>query len=569
MKSFVCLFVLLAAFSGLSSAVMDIVYLNETADGEGAVCLDGSSGAYYFKAGVEENRSKWVIHLCGGGMCMNDTECYQRSQTFVGSINFWPPLMAWGGPIDEDPVYNPDFYSWTHVFFPYCDGASFSGDREDPVEIMNTSIYYRGHRILVAGFKDLLKTKGLDQATDVFLVGDSAGAMATYFHVDEIKSMLPDTIKYKAAPFSGVFLDRPNVEGVSFWKETLEYLYGMQNSSGNQKCFDANPDDKYKCFDVPYLLDFIETPLFVLNSAYDRVAVQCIIMGEPLITTANGCGNCSAVPGWKECADDVNNCTVEQWDKIEEYAVDFRNRIENSPKLAQDGNGLFEYSCVVHDVEPSYGWDHFVVQDTLLRDAVRDWWLSDNEPSANHFYKDCANTGGEMCNPTCQAPSSSSSEVPSSSTAPAGSSSEIPSSSAVPSSVMSSSEVPSSSAVPSSAASSSVNPPAASSSSVVPPAASSSSVNPPVASSSVTPGPTPSSTPAPASSTSSFKPLSDSSGRGEGTSAGVIAAIVIISVLLFVVVVVVIALIVMWHFRVGMFKPAASSYSDVTDPLIG
>jgi len=406
-----CFVLLLIGCCGLCSAVlMNIVYLNQTAHGEGAVCLDGSSGAYYFAAGSEENRTKWVIHLCGGGLCMNDTECYYRSQTILGSINSWPPLMDWGGPISQDPKYNPDFSSWNHVFFPYCDGASFSGDKEDPVVVMNTSLYYRGHRILVAGLMDLLETKGFNQATDVLLVGDSAGAMATYFHVDEIKSFMPPSVKkYKAIPFSGIFLDRPNAEGVSFWKDMMKYAYGIQESVGNQRCFDAFPDDKYKCFLAQYVMEYIETPLFIMNSPYDIVAIRCIVAGEPLITYSDGTGNCSAVPGWKNCSEDVANCTSEQWAKIEEYATYFRSIVETNPVLAKDGNGLYEYGCITHDVEPSYGWDNFIVQGTLLRDAVRDWWLSDNEPSSKHIYRDCINRFDEECNPTCKEPSSSSS----------------------------------------------------------------------------------------------------------------------------------------------------------------
>ena len=62
-------------------------------------------------------------------------------------------------------------------------------------------IYYRGHRILLATMNELLTKHNLD--TDVLLVGDSAGGMATYYHADEIKDMLPQTARFKAAPFSG------------------------------------------------------------------------------------------------------------------------------------------------------------------------------------------------------------------------------------------------------------------------------------------------------------------------------------------------------------------------------
>jgi len=448
---------------------------------------------------------------------MNETECYVRSKSFLGSINFWPSKMTWGGPISDDPVYNPDFSNWTHLFFPYCDGACFSGNKEDPLVVNNTNVYFRGHRILEAAFKDILETKGFDQATEVLLVGDSAGGMATYYQADWIKQFMPPSVKkFKAVPFSGIFLDRPNAEGTFVFGPMLEYAYRLQESVGNQKCAEANPDDKYKCFLPQYVMEYIETPLFVMNSAYDLVAIQCIVAGEPLITYSQGTGNCSAVPGWRECSLDVANCTLDQWAKIEEYATYFRVIVENNPVVTKVGNGLYEHSCIIHDVEPDYGWNHFVVRDTLLRDAVRDWFLSDNDPAFRHTYKDCDNGFDTECNPTCKKPSSSSSSSVSSSVKPSSTSS----------------------------ASSSVKPSSTSS-----------------ASSSVKPSSTSSTTPV-----SSSKPLSASSNDDDnGPGAGWIAAVVILSVLLAVAIVVIIGILV-WHSRSAQNK--STSYTSISDPLM-
>ena len=97
-------------------------------------------------------------------------------------------------------------------------------------------------------------------------------------------------------------------------------------------------------------------------------------------------------------------CTNEQWDKIEEYANTFMNVVENNPKIKQDGNGLFEYNCHTHAVESTRAWELYSVQGTVMRDAVKKWYFSDNEPSSNHFYKDCINHGSYSCNPTCSLP---------------------------------------------------------------------------------------------------------------------------------------------------------------------
>ena len=391
---------------------MTRVNLTDTPDGEGALSNDGSTGIYYFKAGSKANSTKWTIHFMGGGFCMSDEECLWRSKTLVGSSNFWPPEVDfdWVAPVCEDKEFNPDFYDWNHVFLPYCDGAFFSGDRDEPVIVDSTPVYYRGHRILVAAFKDLLKTKGLDKATDVLISGDSAGAMATYYHADEIKSMLPSTTRFKMAPFSGIFLDRPNAEGKVFFRDLFKHVSEMQNCTHtlNAKCLEAYPgNESYKCFFAEYSMEYTETPILAINSPYDMVAMRCIVMGEPLVgPSTSGVGNCSAIPGWEECSN--LTCTTEQWNKMEEYADAFRSIVQNSPKLTSDGNGLFEYSCFSHAVEPyDPYWKRYAVDGVVLRDAVRDWFFSDNDPSSEHFYEDCNNTQTTSCNPSCEDPSSS------------------------------------------------------------------------------------------------------------------------------------------------------------------
>jgi len=425
---------------------MDKFVLPDT-DTTGAVCLDGTPGIYYFKAGSEANKTKWVLHFLGGGMCMSGAECQIRSKTYLGSSSAWGLEFDYQGPLSEDPKYNPDFYDWNHAFFVYCDGVSFSGDVEDPVQVGEDKLYYRGHRILLETIKDLKAKRGLDQATEVLVVGDSAGGMATFYHIDEISSLMPDSVtRFKGAPFSGVFLDRPNVDGVVFFRDVLGGAFKNQNCAGgvNSKCIAAqtSPDDYWKCFFAEYSMTYTDTPLFVLNSAGDTIGLLCIALGEPLNGISNGTGNCSAVPGWEKCELEFT-CTDEQWSKMLEYSTGFRDVIENHPKMNQDGNGLFEYDCYTHAVESGFAWDQVSVQGTVMRDAVRKWFFSDNEPASEHTYKDCINTGVPACNPTCVRPvpptsSSSTGSNPSSGSSP----SSQPSSGSNPSSQPSSGSKP-------------------------------------------------------------------------------------------------------------------------------
>ena len=401
-------FAFLFSASCLCLADMNIVRL-DNALADGALCLDGSPAIYYFKAGSKTNSTKWVLHLLGGGMCRTDEECYLRSQMFLGSSLAWGDTMGYGGPISDNATYNPDFYDWNHAFFVYCDGSCFSGDVEKPIPYKDGFLYYRGHRNFLAIMNDLIKKKGLDKATDVLVVGDSAGGMATFFHVDEIKQMLPSTVKrFKAAPFSGVFLDAQNVDGRFLFGENIELLFKNHNCSCgvNQKCItETQPELAYRCMFGAYTMNFIESPLFLVGSAYDTIGISCVVGSEPSTgPTLVGAGNCSAAPGWDDCDKDPEKCTKEQWEKIEGYGNTFMKVIENHPKFQENGNGLFECNCHSHAMECTDAWFIYTVQNTTMRDALGAWFFSDNEPSSKHFYKDCVNHESYSCNPCCSIP---------------------------------------------------------------------------------------------------------------------------------------------------------------------
>jgi hypothetical protein len=66
-------------------------------------------------------------------------------------------------------------HNWSFAFVHYCDGASFTGDRTDPVKSLNGStLYYRGRRIRDAVIKYLL-SQGMRDADDIVISGTSAG----------------------------------------------------------------------------------------------------------------------------------------------------------------------------------------------------------------------------------------------------------------------------------------------------------------------------------------------------------------------------------------------------------
>lgn len=92
------------------------------------MCLDGSPPGYYIRHGMDSGSNKWILHMEGGAWCYNSKDCYNRSQTDLGSSKSWPKNTALNGFLSDNKKINPDFYNWNIVYLMYCDGASFASN---------------------------------------------------------------------------------------------------------------------------------------------------------------------------------------------------------------------------------------------------------------------------------------------------------------------------------------------------------------------------------------------------------------------------------------------------------
>merc|ERR1712166_1041455 len=109
-------------------ALMTGYSLTEAHRADGAKCLDGTPGLYYFRPGSGDGANKWYIHQEGGGWCESDESCLGRSKTRLGSSSSYTKTVSQNsGYFSIDPAVNPMMFNWNSVYFKYCDGASFSG----------------------------------------------------------------------------------------------------------------------------------------------------------------------------------------------------------------------------------------------------------------------------------------------------------------------------------------------------------------------------------------------------------------------------------------------------------
>ncbi|KAM0821672.1 hypothetical protein ACQ4PT_072034 [Festuca glaucescens] len=294
-SAFACVLLGLVEVDGL---FVDITYL-ESAVAKGAVCLDGSPPAYHLAPGFGSGVNSWLVHFEGGGWCNNVTTCLQRSLTRLGSSKEMAKQVAFSGILSDAPGYNPDFYNWNKVRVRYCDGSSFTGDKEevDP----RTNLHYRGARIWQAVLEELL-AKGMNRAEN----GSARN--------------LPSSC-------------------------TSKLPAGM--------CFFPQNEVKQ-----------IQTPLFILNAAYDSWQVRNILI-------AGG-----SDPRWRNCKHDISQCSAKQLETLQGFRDHFLEALEeqgNSPT-----RGLFINSCFVHcQTEIQEIWfapGSPALGDKKIANAVGDWF---------------------------------------------------------------------------------------------------------------------------------------------------------------------------------------------------
>jgi hypothetical protein len=169
-----------------------------------------------------------------------------------------------GGLMVNDPARNPVTAGWNKVFVHYwcvllarrgggawqrlvalvrqpppplpppyvSDGGSFLGNNATVTSTVYNgapvALHFRGRAILDAVFADLTGHQGLDSASDVVVGGDSAGGLATYWHIDHIADTLP-WARVWGAPDCGFFAVDPTYPA---WPNALRWIVGIQNGTG-------------------------------------------------------------------------------------------------------------------------------------------------------------------------------------------------------------------------------------------------------------------------------------------------------------------------------------------------
>jgi hypothetical protein len=257
-----------------------------------ALCLDGSPGAYQIKAGRGANASKFLLFQQAGGWAMSPADLLYRSTTALGSTRGDPPVTSeWAieDVMSNDSARNPLFHDWTSVALRYCDGASRASDLAEPLVVNGTQLFLRGFSILRATVDALLGASpgggapSLAQATELVMGGGSAGGLGVTLHADyvaaRVRAANPGLRRALGISTDGFFVD-----GASIWNgrhvmtEVFQRVAALGNVSAgapeqtNEACMLATaPQLRWRCFMAEFVLPFVRTPIFFLNSFMVRV----------------------------------------------------------------------------------------------------------------------------------------------------------------------------------------------------------------------------------------------------------------------------------------------------------
>ena len=92
-------------------------------------------------------QKSFLLYVDGGAWCYDISTCAKRAKTRLGSAYKYATgagRINWKGLLSSDPRTNPIFARFHMLYFPYCDGASFTGDAAQPAGDEAHRLWFRG-----------------------------------------------------------------------------------------------------------------------------------------------------------------------------------------------------------------------------------------------------------------------------------------------------------------------------------------------------------------------------------------------------------------------------------------
>lgn len=173
----------------------------EVVPGGDCQCSDGSQFNFWVR---QANPNKVIFYFQDGGACFSAETCAPDSGHYHTTITESP---GQGGVFDSTDERNP-FADYSIVYVPYCTGDVFIGNATTDYA-PGLTIQHKGYVNGTAALDHLATT--FPDATDVVVMGESAGSVAAPLYAGLASDRLPDANITAVANGSGSFADVPEI----------------------------------------------------------------------------------------------------------------------------------------------------------------------------------------------------------------------------------------------------------------------------------------------------------------------------------------------------------------------
>jgi len=262
--------------------------------GKGAPkCLDGSQSTFYLLRRKESR--DWVIYLPGGMFCATSRTCHHfmylmnelTTSRYLGNCRRGMGIQS------TNEKNNPYFYKSNMVYIPYCSQDLWSGtNKGHRFTGSKKKLNFMGSKILEQTITLLSQKYGMKNADRIILAGNSAGGIGVLLNVDRVKKLLRffgSSAKVFGVADSAWYLIPENhkncthggtcqmveqlKEGSEVWKPRTD-----ARCDRKMRKYDATRGDdvttRWKCFFAPQTFGFIDSPVYVIQSTFDKTHIQ-------------------------------------------------------------------------------------------------------------------------------------------------------------------------------------------------------------------------------------------------------------------------------------------------------
>ncbi|KAL6556499.1 hypothetical protein OROGR_005787 [Orobanche gracilis] len=131
------------------------------------------------------------------------------------------------------------------------------------------NLHFRGSKIFSAVVDELLE-KGMRNAENVILAGNSAGGLATILNCDRFTTLVPNASRVKCISDSGFFIRAKELPNASKRETAFAKIVSLHGIAKHLPMSCTSRMDPGLCFFPENIVGDVQTPLFLLNSAFDK-----------------------------------------------------------------------------------------------------------------------------------------------------------------------------------------------------------------------------------------------------------------------------------------------------------